>query len=54
MSTFSDNFIAYGDVLGFKHLVADEEQSAGMPLPDHTIFKGRVPARFDMTDQIFS
>ena len=54
MNTFSDNFIAHGDVLGFKQLVADAEHGAGMPLPDQTLFNGRVPVRFDITDQFFS
>jgi phage-related protein len=34
MTTFSDKFIAFVDVLGFKSLVAESERGTGMPLTE--------------------
>lgn len=34
MVNFADKFIAFVDVLGFKHLVSAAEQGTGLPLPD--------------------
>ena len=34
MITFTDKFVAFVDILGFKQLVADAEQGKGLPLPD--------------------
>lgn len=52
MVAFSDKFIAYVDVLGFKGLVTDAEQGKGLALPDllkllEFLGTGKERARFD-------
>jgi hypothetical protein len=52
MVAFSDKFIAYVDVLGFKELVSNAEQGNGLPLPDllqllEHLGTGKERARFD-------
>jgi len=52
MVDFSDKFIAYVDVLGFKGLVADAEQGKGLALADllkllELLGNGKERARFD-------
>lgn len=52
MISFSEKFIAYVDVLGFKKLVADAEQGTGLPLQDLLQFlkrlgTGKERARFE-------
>ena len=52
MSTFSDKFVAFVDVLGFKSLIVESEQGTGLPLPEilelvQKLGNGDERARFD-------
>lgn len=53
MSIFSDKFVAFVDVLGFKNLVADSERGTGIPLPEllellQKLGTGKERARFEL------
>lgn len=52
MVTFTDKFVAFVDILGFRQLVTDAEQGKGLPLPDllkllEHLGTGKERARFD-------
>lgn len=52
MNTFSDKFVAFVDVLGFKNLVAESERGTGVPLTEllellQKLGTGKERARFE-------